>query len=63
MKEKFTNDETSLYVHSNESIETDVYLILMMRWEIIYWAMLSSYYIPASMTYELNVMELYTEHR
>ena len=37
------NEDTSLYVHSNESIETDVYLTLMMKWEIIYWAMMSSY--------------------
>ena len=35
------NEETSFYVHSTESIETDVYLILKMRWEIIYWAMMS----------------------
>ena len=25
------NEEINLYVHSNESIETDVYLILIMR--------------------------------
>ena len=37
------NGETSLYVHSNESIDTEVQLILMMRWEIIYWGMTSSY--------------------
>ena len=37
------NKETSLYVHSNENIYTDVYLILMMRWEKIYWAMVSSF--------------------
>ena len=37
------NEETSLNIHSNESIETDVYVILIMRWEIIYWAMMSSY--------------------
>ena len=29
------NEETSLYEHSNESIEVNAYLILMMRWEII----------------------------
>ena len=39
------------------------HLIIMMRWEIIYWAMMSSYKKPASMKYELNVVELYTEHR
>ena len=38
-------------------------LLLMMIWEIIYWAMMSSYYKPASMTYELNVLELYNEHQ
>ena len=38
------------------------HLILMMRLEIIYWDMMSSYYKLASMMYELNVMELYTEH-
>ena len=37
------NEDTSLYVYSNESIENDVYLILMMIWEIIYWDMMSSY--------------------
>ena len=26
------NEETTLSLHSNESIETDVYLILMIRW-------------------------------
>ena len=56
-------EEISLYEHSNESIEISVYLILMMRWEIIYCAMMSSYLKSASMTCELNVMELYTEHR
>ena len=30
------NEETSLYEHFNESIEVKAYLILMMRWEIIY---------------------------
>ena len=29
------NEKTSLYEHSNESIEINAYLILMMRWEII----------------------------
>ena len=29
------NEETSLYEHSNKSIEVNAYLILMMRWEII----------------------------
>ena len=29
------NEETSLYEHSNESIEVNAYLILMMRLEII----------------------------
>ena len=37
------NKETSLYEHSNESIENNVYLILMIRWEFIDWAMMSSY--------------------
>ena len=31
----FANEETTLYEHSNESIEVNAYLILMMRWEII----------------------------
>ena len=57
------NEKTSLYEHSNESIENNVYWILMMRWEIIYWAMVSSYYKPTLMMYELNVMELYTLHQ
>ena len=26
------NEETSLYEHSNESIDINVYLILIMRW-------------------------------
>ena len=39
------------------------HLIIMMIWEIIYWDMISSYNKSASMTYDLNVMELYTEHR
>ena len=56
------NEEMSLYDYSNESIEITVYIIRMMRWEIIYWDMMSSYYKPPSMTYELNEMELYTEH-
>ena len=30
------NEETKLKEHSNESIEDNVYLILIMRWEIIY---------------------------
>ena len=29
------NEETSLYEHSNETIEVNAYSILMMRWEII----------------------------
>ena len=29
------NEETSHYEHSNENIEVNAYLILMMRWEII----------------------------
>ena len=29
------NKDTRLYEHSNESIEANAYLILMMRWEII----------------------------
>ena len=29
------NEETSLYEHSNESIEVNEYLIQKMRWEII----------------------------
>ena len=39
------------------------HLILMMIWEIIYWAMMSSCKKPTSITYDLNVMELYTQHR
>ena len=31
------NEETSLYEHSNESIEVKAYLILIMRCEIISW--------------------------
>ena len=41
--ERKVNEETSLNEHSNESIEINVYLILMMRGEIIYLAMMSSY--------------------
>ena len=37
------NEETSLYEHSNESIEVNAHLILMMTWEIIYWSMIFSY--------------------
>ena len=37
------NEETSLYENSNESIEVNIYLILMMRWEIIKGAMKSSW--------------------
>ena len=29
------NEETSLYEHSNESIEVNAYLMLIMIWEII----------------------------
>ena len=57
------NEETNLYEYSDESIEINVYLILIMGWEIIYWAMMSSYWNPTSMTYEFNEMELYAEHR
>ena len=39
------------------------HLILIKRWEIYYWAMMSSYDKSAYMRYELNVMGLYTEHR
>ena len=39
------------------------HLILIMRWEIIYWAMMSSYNKLDFMSYEFNVMELYTKHR
>ena len=57
------NGETWLYELSNESIDINIPLILMMRWEITYWAMMSYYSNKASMMYELNLMELYTEHR
>ena len=33
--ENKTNEETSMYEHSNESIEVKAYLILVMRWKII----------------------------
>ena len=56
------NEGTSLDVHSNESIDTDGYLILMMRWEIIYCAMMSLYRNLASMTDDVNEMKHYTEH-
>ena len=36
------NEETNLYEHSNEIIENNVYLILIIRPEIIYWAMMYS---------------------
>ena len=29
------NEETSLYEHSNESVEVNAHIILMMRWEKI----------------------------
>ena len=29
------NEDTNLYEHSNESIEVNAYLILMMWWEIM----------------------------
>ena len=55
------NEETSLCEHSNESIEINT---LNTNDDMsIYWAMKSSYNKRASMTYELNVMELYTDHR
>ena len=56
------NEETSLYEHSNESIEINT-LNTTDEMKIIYWAMMSSYKKPCSMTYELNVMKLYTEHQ
>ena len=43
LRECKAKEETGLYEHSNESIEINVYLILMMRWEFMYWAMMSSY--------------------
>ena len=57
------NEKISLYEHSNECIEVNAYLTLIMRWEIIYWAMMSSYNKLDFMSYEFNVMELYTKHR
>ena len=53
---------TSLYEQSNESIEINT-LNTNNEMKIIYLSMMYSYYKPASMTYELNVMELYTEHQ
>ena len=55
------NKETSLYEHSNESIEintlntNDEMRNHLLSYDVL---ILES----ASMTYELNVMELYTEH-
>ena len=37
------NKETRFYEHSNVNIEVNAYLILMMRREIIYLVMMSSY--------------------
>ena len=37
------NEESSLDEHSNESIEVNEYLILMMRWEITLWDIISSF--------------------
>ena len=34
--ENKAKEETSQYEHSNKSIDINVYVILMMRWEMIY---------------------------
>ena len=56
------DEETSLYEHSSESIEISALNTNdQMRNHLLSYNVLILE--AASMTYELNVMELYTEHR
>ena len=47
------NEETNFYEQSNESIKVNIYLVLIMIWEIIQWDIIC----------DMNVMGLYTKHQ